>query len=44
MTSNSDWKLKLRYGKESTPFTHFTVLGAGKVLDDSHGFDCVNLP
>ena len=40
MTSNSDWKLKLRYGKEVTPFTHFTVLGAGNVFNNDHGFEC----
>jgi len=28
----SDWKLKLRYGKLKTPFTHFTVIADCKVL------------
>ncbi len=40
MENNSDWKLRLRYGKDKTPYTHFTVLGDGTVVDNSHGFDC----
>ncbi|MET4084091.1 hypothetical protein ABIB40_004065 [Pedobacter sp. UYP30] len=33
-----NWKLKLRYGKTSTPFKHFTVIGNCEVGDliDSH--------
>ena len=40
MQDYSDWKLELRYGKEHTPFIHFTVLGNGEVFDNTHGFDC----
>jgi len=35
-----DWKLKLRYGKESTPFSHFTVIADGTVGDLLHDFEC----
>ena len=40
MENNSDWKLRLRlgYGKVQTPYTHFTVLGDGTVVDNPHGF------
>ena len=33
----SDWKLKLRYGKLKTPFSHFTVLADGKVIKEMDG-------
>jgi hypothetical protein len=26
-----DWKLKLRYGKVSTPFTHYTLIAPTKI-------------
>ncbi len=35
-----DWKLKLRFGKEKTPYTHFTVLADGIVGELKEGFDC----
>lgn len=37
---DSDWKLKLRYGKLSTNFSHFTVLADGVAGRLSDGFDC----
>lgn len=40
----SDWKLKLRYGKLKTPFSHFTVLADGKVIKEMDGFDCPKGP
>ncbi len=35
-----NWKLKLRYGKETTPFKHFTVLADGHVHELKDGFEC----
>ena len=35
-----DWKLKLRYGRLSTPFTHFTVIAEGVAGTLSDGFEC----
>ena len=35
-----DWKLKLRYGKLSTPYQHFTVLANGIVGELIEGFEC----
>lgn len=37
---NKDWKLKLRYGKTTTPYKHFTVIADGIVGDLSEGFSC----
>ncbi len=34
-----DWKLKLRYGKLTTPFHHFTVLADGIAGELTGGFD-----
>lgn len=34
----SDWKVKLRYGKISTLFQHFSVIAEGHVVDLSAGF------
>jgi hypothetical protein len=36
----SDWKLKLKYGKLDTPFTHYTLLADGIVHDLEEGFEC----
>ena len=36
----SDWKLKLRYGKLETPFSHFTVLAEGRMTNVDNDFDC----
>jgi hypothetical protein len=36
-----DWKLKLRYGKLTTPFKHYTVIAPGEVGDLADGFECV---
>lgn len=36
----SDWKLKLRYGKIQTPFRHFTVLAEGRMENPNNEFDC----
>jgi|JI8StandDraft_2_1071088.scaffolds.fasta_scaffold195789_1 hypothetical protein len=35
-----DWKLKLRYGKMTTPFTHFTILGNSEIGEVTEGFSC----
>ncbi len=40
MTSDddSDWKLKLRYGKTSTPFQHATLLAVGYMDQARHDY------
>lgn len=38
--AEKDWKLKLRYGKLTTPYSHFTVLAEGMVGDLEEGFEC----
>ena len=38
--SENDWKLKLRYAKISTPYTHYTIIAEGKVEDELEGFMC----
>jgi hypothetical protein len=40
MEDEKNWKLKLRYGKKSTPYKHFTALGDGMVGDLADGFEC----
>lgn len=40
MEDEKDWKLKLRYGKETTPYNHFTALAEGVVGDLIDGFEC----
>ena len=40
MEDKQDWKLKLRYGKETTPYHHFTVIGEGRVEALVDGFSC----
>ncbi|MCL1106330.1 hypothetical protein [Shewanella algicola] len=40
MSDDSDWKLKLRYGKETTPYTHYTVLAEGVCGEMAEGFSC----
>lgn len=40
MNDEKDWKLKLRYGKLTTPYQHFTVLGDGVVGELTDGFEC----
>ena len=37
---DKDWKLKLRYGKLYTEFSHYTVLADGEVGDLADGFEC----
>lgn len=37
---DTDWKLKLRYGKSTTPFNHYAVLGGGMMLNDSNKYQC----
>ncbi len=39
-----NWTLKLRYGKETTPYKHFTAMGDGVVGELSEGFDCEKGP
>jgi hypothetical protein len=34
------WKLKLRYGRLKTPYSHYTVLAEGIVGRLSEGFSC----
>ena len=37
----TDWKLKLRYGKLTTPFTHFSLIADGLVREALRpGFEC----
>jgi hypothetical protein len=36
----NNWKLKLRYGKEATPYKHFIAIGDGLVEDLANGFEC----
>jgi hypothetical protein len=38
--SLKDWKLKLRYGKATTPYKHFTVLGPCIVGQLDENFSC----
>ncbi len=40
MEDEKNWKLKLRYGKEITPYKHFTAIGDGIVGDLADGFEC----
>ena len=40
MEEKSDWKLKLRYGKDTTPYTHYTVLAEGVCGNMVDGFSC----
>ena len=44
MENNKDCKLKLRYGKETTPYKHFTVLADGLVHEIQDGFECQQGP
>lgn len=44
MEDTKDWKLKLRYGKETTPYKHFTAIGNGLVGDLVHGYECKKGP
>ena len=44
MQDRNDWKLNLRYGKEATPYKHFTTLGYGVVGDLVDGFQCPKGP
>src|SRR5690242_8052244 len=37
---DKDWKLKLRYGKMKTPFSHYTLLADGVVHNLEEGFEC----
>lgn len=39
-SSETDWKLKLRYGKLKTDFKHFTVFADGVVGELEEGFEC----
>lgn len=39
--SNKDWKLKLRYGKITTPYLHYTLIAKGIIADKlEDGFEC----
>ena len=39
-TDDRDWKLKLRYGRSTTPFRHYTVIAEGTVGQLAEGFSC----
>jgi len=36
-----DWKLKLRYGKLKTEFSHYTVIADGEVMEANSDFESV---
>ncbi|WP_120497530.1 hypothetical protein [Kiloniella sp. EL199] len=36
----TDWKLKLRYGKLKTPYQHYSIISEGVVEELSEGFEC----
>ena len=38
--SEPDWKLKLRYGRLTTPYSHYTVLGDGVMTIRDNDFGC----
>lgn len=38
--TDKDWKLKLRYGKLTTPFHHYTAIAEGVVGELTDGFSC----
>ncbi len=40
----SDWKLKLRYGKLRTPYKHFTILAEGRMERVENDFACPQGP
>lgn len=40
----TDWKLKLRYGKLNSPYKHFTVLGDGVARSVASDFSCPDGP
>lgn len=40
MQDETDWKLKLRYGKETTPYSHYTIIADGVAGDLVDGFEC----
>ena len=37
---DKDWKLKLRYGKITTPYHHYTALAEGVAGELADGFSC----
>ena len=39
-TNMDNWKLKLRYGKLKTPYSHFTVMADGKTDNLNECFEC----
>lgn len=38
--SEKDWKLKLHYGKQQTPYKHVTLIAEGIVGELEDGFEC----
>jgi hypothetical protein len=38
--TDKNWKLKLRYGKPTTPFHHYTAIAEGVVGKLAEGFSC----
>ena len=40
MDSEKDWKLKLKYGKLTTPYKHYTLIAHGVVGSLVDGFEC----
>ena len=39
-SADKNWKLRLRYGQLSTPFTHYTVIGDGLAGTLEDVFEC----
>ncbi|MFT3896337.1 MAG: hypothetical protein QM719_01330 [Thermomonas sp.] len=39
-SEEKDWKLKLRYGRISTPYKHFTIVADGVSREMAEGFEC----
>jgi len=37
---DQDWKLKLRYGRISTPYKHFSLIADGIAGELTEGFEC----
>lgn len=40
MEWGKNWKLDLRYGRRTTPYSHYTGFAEGEVGELAHGFSC----
>jgi hypothetical protein len=38
--NETDWKLKLRYGRLKTPYAHFTAIAEGVMRSAANPFEC----